>query len=76
MLEGLVARLSSSESSIYNAVRCKKPSSDEVKSRVHLLYDVCPYLKVGHMSANRAIDEAKKNKGRIHIVDFQIAQGS
>jgi len=52
MLEGLVARLSSSESSIYNAMRCKKPISGELKSCINLLYEVCPYFKFGYKSAN------------------------
>lgn len=76
MLEGLVARLSSSGSSIYKALRCKEPTSRELLSYMHLLYEVCPYFKFGYMSANGAIAEAMKNESRIHIIDFQIAQGS
>ncbi|GAB4849741.1 DNA topoisomerase 2-associated protein pat1 [Ancistrocladus abbreviatus] len=76
MLEGLVARLAASGSSIYRALRCKEPASAELLSYMHLLYDVCPYFKFGYMSANGAIAEAMKDENRIHIVDFQIAQGS
>lgn len=76
LLEGLVARLSSSGSSIYKALRCKEPTSGELLSYMHLLYEVCPYFKFGYMSANGAIAEAMKNESRIHIIDFQIAQGS
>ncbi|KAE8659404.1 Scarecrow-like protein 5 [Hibiscus syriacus] len=76
MLEGLVARLFSSGSSIYKALRCKEPESVELLSYMHILYEVCPYFKFGYMSANGAIAEAMKDEDRVHIIDFQIAQGS
>lgn len=76
MLEGLVARLASSGSSIYKALQCKEPTSSELLSHMHLLYEICPYFKFGYMSANGAIAEAMKDENRIHIMDFQIAQGS
>ncbi|XP_059662901.1 scarecrow-like transcription factor PAT1 [Cornus florida] len=76
MLEGLVARLASSGSSIYKSLRCKEPASDELLSYMHILYEVCPYFKFGYMSANGAIAEAMKDEKRVHIIDFQIAQGS
>lgn len=74
MLEGLVARLASSGSSIYKAF--KVPESSELLSYMHILYEVCPYFKFGYMSANGAIAEAMKDEMRVHIVDFQIGQGS
>ncbi|GAB4846033.1 hypothetical protein Ancab_025034 [Ancistrocladus abbreviatus] len=43
--------------------------------KVQRTCDVCPYLKFGYMSANGAIAEAMKDENRIHIIDFQIAQG-
>lgn len=76
MLEGLVARLASSGSSIYKALKCKEPSSVELLSYMHLLYEVCPYFKFGYLSANGAIAEAVKNESNVHIIDFQIAQGT
>ncbi|XP_010270168.1 PREDICTED: scarecrow-like protein 21 [Nelumbo nucifera] len=76
MLEGLVARLASSGSSIYKALRCKEPASAELLSYMHILYEVCPYFKFGYMSANGAIAEALKGENKVHIIDFQIAQGS
>ncbi|KAL3637503.1 DNA topoisomerase 2-associated protein pat1 [Castilleja foliolosa] len=75
MLEGLVARLSASGSSIYKALRCKEPTGSELFSYMHLLYEVCPYFKFGYLSANGAIAEAMKNEKKIHIIDFQIVQG-
>ncbi|KAH9652166.1 Scarecrow-like protein 5 [Citrus sinensis] len=76
MLEGLIARLASSGSSIYKALRCKEPASAELLSYMHLLYEICPYFKFGYMSANGAIAEAMKDENKIHIIDFLIAQGS
>lgn len=76
MLEGLVARLTSSGSSIYKALRCKEPTNTELLSYMHILYEVCPYFKFGYMSANGAIAEALKDEDQVHIIDFQIAQGS
>ncbi|CAL0307323.1 unnamed protein product [Lupinus luteus] len=75
MLEGLVARLYSSGSSIYKSLRCKEPESAELLSYMHILYEVCPYFKFGYMSANGAIAEAMKHEDRVHIIDFQISQG-
>lgn len=76
LLEGLIARLASSGSSIYKALRCKEPASAELFSYMYLLYEVCPYFKFGYMSANGAIAEAVKDESRVHIIDFQIAQGT
>jgi hypothetical protein len=76
MLEGLVARLASSGSNICKALRCKEPASVELLSYMRILFEVCPYFKFGYMSANGAIAEAMKDENRVHIIDFQIAQGS
>ncbi|KAL7250069.1 hypothetical protein ACSBR1_012131 [Camellia fascicularis] len=76
MLEGLVARLASSGSLIYKSLQCKEPASTDLLSYMHILYEVCPYFKFGYMSANGAIAEAMKDENRVHIIDFQIAQGS
>lgn len=76
MLEGLIARFSSSGISIYKTLNCNEPTSGELLSHMQLLYEVCPYFKFGYMSANGAIADALKNEDRIHIIDFQIAQGS
>ncbi|XP_074561750.1 scarecrow-like protein 21 [Curcuma longa] len=76
LLEGLIARLASSGSSIYKSLKCKEPTSSDLLSYMHLLYEVCPYFKFGYVSANGAIAEAVKDEDMIHIIDFQIAQGS
>lgn len=76
MVEGLVARLASSGAIIYKTLRCKEPSSPELLSYMQVLFEVCPYFKFGYMAANGAIAEAFKDEDRVHIIDFQIAQGS
>ncbi|XP_013593636.1 PREDICTED: scarecrow-like transcription factor PAT1 isoform X2 [Brassica oleracea var. oleracea] len=78
LLEGLVAKLASSGSSIYKSLnRFPEPASTELLSYMHILYEVCPYFKFGYMSANGAIAEAMKEENRVHIIDFQIGtQGS
>lgn len=76
MLEGLRARLESSGSCIYKALKCKEPTGPELLSYMHILYQICPYYKFAYMSSNVVIGEAIRNEPRIHIIDFQIAQGS
>ncbi|KAI4330408.1 hypothetical protein MLD38_028698 [Melastoma candidum] len=43
---------------------------------MHVLYEICPYWKFAYTSANAILKEAMEDKPRVHIVDFQIAQGS
>ncbi|XP_077253999.1 chitin-inducible gibberellin-responsive protein 1-like [Tasmannia lanceolata] len=76
MVEGLVARKEASGTNIYRALRCKEPESKELLSYMHILYEICPYFKFGYMAANGAIAEALRNEDHIHIIDFQIAQGT
>uniref|UniRef100_A0A5B6ZP20 Uncharacterized protein n=2 Tax=Davidia involucrata TaxID=16924 RepID=A0A5B6ZP20_DAVIN len=76
MLEGLRARLLSSGSLIYKKLKCTEPTSSELMSYMSILYQICPYWKFAYVSANVVIREAMKNEARIHIIDFQIAQGS
>lgn len=76
MVEGLVARKGTSGANIYRSLKCREPASKDLLSYMHILYEICPYLKFGYMAANGAIAEACKNEDRIHIVDFQISQGT
>ncbi|KAI3466195.1 hypothetical protein Pfo_022858 [Paulownia fortunei] len=76
MVEGLIARKESSGSNIYRALKCNEPDSKDLLSYMQILYEICPYLKFGYMAANGAIAEACKNEDCIHIIDFQIAQGT
>lgn len=76
MLEGLKARLEFSGSNIYKKLKCNEPTSSELMSYMTVLYQICPYYKFAYKSANVVIWEAMQNENRIHIIDFQIAQGS
>lgn len=76
MLEALRARLLSSGSLICKKLKCNEPSGPDLMSHMQLLSQICPYYKFAYMSANVAIGEAMENENRIHIIDFQIAQGS
>ncbi|KAG6639143.1 scarecrow-like protein 13 [Carya illinoinensis] len=75
MLEGLRARLKRSGTVIYKSLRCE-PTSTELMSYMSILYDICPYWKFAYISANVVVEEVMENEPRIHIIDFQIAQGS
>ncbi|XP_027343733.1 scarecrow-like protein 21 [Abrus precatorius] len=76
ILEALVARMASSGSTIYKSLKCSEPTGNELLSYMHVLYEICPYFKFGYMSANGAIAEAMKEESEVHIVDFQISQGT
>ncbi|KAL5972843.1 hypothetical protein ACLOJK_039649 [Asimina triloba] len=76
MLEGLVARQEASGANIYRALHCHQPESKELLSYMRILYEICPYMKFGYMAANGAIAEALRDEDRVHIIDFQIAQGT
>ncbi|KAG5570144.1 hypothetical protein H5410_059910 [Solanum commersonii] len=76
IVEGLVARKELSGTTIYRSLKCKEPAGKDLFSYMYILYEICPYLKFGYMAANGAIVEACRNEGRIHIIDFQIAQGT
>ncbi|CAI9784163.1 unnamed protein product [Fraxinus pennsylvanica] len=76
LVEGLVARKESSGTHIYQALNRKEPECKDLLSYMHILYEICPYLKFGYMAANGAIAEACRNDDSIHIIDFQISRGT
>lgn len=76
MLEGLRARLEFSGFTIYKKLRCDQPTSSQLLSYMHVLYEFCPYYQFAYMSANSIIQEELHNENSIHIIDFQIAMGT
>ncbi|GMH15756.1 hypothetical protein Nepgr_017597 [Nepenthes gracilis] len=76
MLEGLRARMEYSGYTIYRKLRCEQPTSRELQSYMHILYQICPYYRFGYVSSNIVIQEVMENEERIHIIDFQIAMGT
>ncbi|OMO95031.1 Transcription factor GRAS [Corchorus capsularis] len=76
MVEGLAARMAASGKYLYKALRCKEPPSSDRLAAMQILFEVCPCFKFGFMAANGAIIEAFKDEKRVHIIDFDINQGS
>lgn len=76
MVEGLAARVAESGKCIYKALKCKEPPSSDRLAAMQILFEVCPCFKFGFIAANGAITEAVKDDNRVHIVDFDINQGS
>ncbi|XP_072999396.1 scarecrow-like protein 1 [Typha latifolia] len=76
LVEGLAARIASSGRGLYKALKCKEPPTSDRLSAMQILFEVCPCFKFGFMAANYAIVEASKGEERVHIIDFDINQGS
>ncbi|KAK9091892.1 hypothetical protein Syun_026803 [Stephania yunnanensis] len=76
LLEGLIARLDLTGNCIYKSLKCNIPTGPKLLSYMQILYEACPYYKFAYISANSAILEAIHQAHCIHIIDFQIAQGS
>ncbi|KAJ4700852.1 scarecrow-like protein 1 [Melia azedarach] len=76
MVEGLAARMASSGKFLYKALKCKEPPSSDRLAAMQILFEICPCFKFGFMAANGAIIEAFKDEKRVHIIDFDINQGS
>lgn len=76
MVEGLAARMAASGKFLYKALKCKEPPSSDRLAAMQILFEVCPCFKFGFMAANGAIIEAFKDEKRVHIIDFDINQGS
>ncbi|KAL1826310.1 hypothetical protein ACET3Z_004722 [Daucus carota] len=76
MMEGIKARMLSSGSIIYKKLKCNEPTSSELMSYMGVIYQIVPFYKFAYMSSNVIIKEAVEYEPVIHIIDFQIAQGS
>jgi len=76
LVEGLAARIVASGTGIYKALTCKDPPTLYQLSAMQILFEICPCYRFGFMAANYAILEACKGEERMHIIDFDINQGS
>lgn len=76
LVEGLAARMASSGQGLYKALKCKEPPTSDRLSAMQILFEVCPCFKFGFVAANGAIVEAIRDEEKVHIIDFDINQGS
>ncbi|KAL8459393.1 hypothetical protein ACS0TY_035909 [Phlomoides rotata] len=76
MVEALVARMATSGGGLYRALRCKEAPSSVRLAAMQVLFEACPCFRFGFMAANGAILESFKDENRVHIIDFDINQGS
>lgn len=76
MVEALVSRMAVSGKGLYRALRCKEAPSNDRLSAMQVLFEVCPCFRFGFMAANGAILEASRDEERVHIIDFDVNQGS
>lgn len=76
MVEALAARMANSGRGLYKALKCKEPPTSDRLSAMQVLFEVCPCFRFGFMTANGAMLEACRDEKRVHIIDFDINQGS
>ncbi|XP_076900303.1 scarecrow-like protein 1 [Bidens hawaiensis] len=76
MVEALAARVAVSGKGLYKALKCKEPPSKDRLSAMQVLFEVCPCFRFGFMAANGAILDAFVGEKSVHIIDFDINQGS
>ncbi|KAG6419765.1 hypothetical protein SASPL_116277 [Salvia splendens] len=76
LVEALVARMAMSGKGLYRALKCKDAPSSDRLSAMQVLFEVCPCFRFGFMAANGSILEAFRGEKRVHIVDFDVNQGS
>ncbi|XP_062179696.1 scarecrow-like protein 1 [Phragmites australis] len=76
LVESLAATIQSSGKGIYRALRCKEAPTLYQLSAMQILFEICPCFRLGFMAANYAILEACKEDEIVHIIDFDINQGS
>ncbi|KAF3771777.1 Scarecrow-like protein 1 [Nymphaea thermarum] len=76
MVEGLAARLAGTGHGLYRSLKCKEPPTSDRLASMQILFEGCPCFKFGFMAANGAIAVALKDEKCVHIIDFDINQGS
>ncbi|KAM0066983.1 putative transcription factor GRAS family [Helianthus debilis subsp. tardiflorus] len=76
MVEALAARVAVSGKGLYKALKCKEPPSKDRLSAMQVLFEVCPCFRFGFTTANGAILEAFVGEKIVHVIDFDINQGS
>ncbi|RWR89436.1 scarecrow-like protein 8 [Cinnamomum micranthum f. kanehirae] len=75
MVGALLSRINPAESGGGGQPIAELCSSEHMMA-TQMLYEASPCFKLGFMAANHAILDATENQQKIHIVDFDIGQGS
>ncbi|KAJ8626353.1 hypothetical protein MRB53_019660 [Persea americana] len=75
MVGALLSRINPAESGGRGQPIAELCSSEHMMA-TQMLYEASPCFKLGFMAANHAILDATLNQQKIHIVDFDIGQGS
>jgi hypothetical protein len=58
-----------------SAIAASHHNTGDVLTAFQMLQDMSPYIKFGHFTANQAILEAVAADRRVHIVDYDLAEG-
>jgi hypothetical protein len=58
-----------------SAIAASHHNTGDVLTAFQMLQDMSPYMKFGHFTANQAILEAVAGDRRVHIVDYDLAEG-
>ncbi|KAG0459776.1 hypothetical protein HPP92_022904 [Vanilla planifolia] len=72
-VDALCSRLCSLQCDAPAAVALNTP--DEAEILYHHFYEVCPYLKFAHFTANQSILDAFKGEDHVHVIDFNLMHG-
>ncbi|XP_072992672.1 protein NODULATION SIGNALING PATHWAY 2-like [Typha latifolia] len=74
-LHGLLDRSHPPTSGRTPPLSSHRESFTDYLTAFQLLQDMSPYIKFGHFTANQAILEAVSGERRVHVVDYDVAEG-
>ncbi|XP_024386838.1 scarecrow-like protein 14 [Physcomitrium patens] len=74
-MEALVARMSKTGEQLYNVIMNSGPSDARLFKAIRLYLENCPYIKLAHFFAIKALLDACEGATRIHLVCYGICYG-